>query len=54
MVCISTFQSARPVAVPVYARMRLRGIGLTPPIAGVAGGRRVPIPRGSYGHRRER
>lgn len=53
MVCISTFHSARPIAVPVFARMRLRGIGMAP-IAGVAGGRRVPIPRGSYGHRRER
>jgi len=54
MVCMSTFQSARPIAVPVFARMRLRGIGLMAPIVGVAGGRRVPIPRGSYGHRRER
>jgi hypothetical protein len=53
MVCISIFPSARPIAVPVYVRMRLRGIGMAP-IAGVGGGRRVPIPRGSYGHRRER
>jgi len=53
MVCMSTFHSARPIAVPVFARPRLRGIGLTP-IAGVVGARRVPIPRGSYGHRRER